>query len=83
VSAPALLSVFGEQWSLAAQSDLFAAFPVAPLDSGSASGFRESDPVLVVSVDRRGQASVVAFAAGLDRVQRLRQRTRWMPAPPA
>jgi len=78
-----LVSVFGEQWFLAAQSDWFAEFPEAPLDSESAFGFRESDPVLVVSKDRQGQASVAVFAAGLERVQCLRQRTQWMPEPPA
>jgi len=77
------VSVFGEQWFLVAQSDWFAEFPEAPLDSESASVFRESDPVLVALLDRQGQASVVVFAAGLERVQRLRQRTRWMPEPPA
>jgi len=82
VRALLLVSVFVEQF-LAAWSDLFAEFPEAPLDSGSAFGFRESDPDLVASSDRQGRASVAAFAAGLERVQRLRQRTRWMPEPPA
>ena len=82
VSAPQLVSVFVEQL-LAARLDLFAEFPEARLDSGSAFGFRESDPDLVASSDRQGRASVAAFAAGLERVQRLRQRTRWMPEPPA
>ena len=82
VSAPAPESVFVEQF-LAAWSDSFAEFPEARLDSGSAFGFRESDPCLVASLDRPGPASVAAFAAGLERVQRLRQRTRWMPEPPA
>jgi hypothetical protein len=87
VSVRALLLVFAfvEQF-LAAWSDLFAEFPEAPLDSESAFGFRESGPDLVASLDRQGRASVVAlpaFAAGLERVQRLRQRTRWMPEPPA
>ena len=48
VRALLLVSVFVEQF-LAAWSDLFAEFPEAPLDSGLAFGFRESDPVLVVS----------------------------------
>jgi len=74
--------VFVEQF-LAAWSDLFAEFPEALLDSESAFGFRESDPDLAVSLDRQGPASVAVFAAGLERVQRLRQRTRWMPEPPA
>jgi hypothetical protein len=84
VSALALLlvSVFVEQF-LAAWSDLFAEFPEAPLDSESAFGFRESGLVLVAELDRLGPASVAVFAAGLERVQRLRQRTRWMPEPPA
>ena len=85
VSAPRLVSVFVEQL-LAARPDLFAEFPVALPDSGSAFGFRGSDPDLVVSSDRLGLASVAALAAltaGLERVQRLRQRTRWMPEPPA
>ena len=84
VSVRALLpvSVFVEQF-LAAWSDLFAEFPEAPLDSESAFGFRESGPDLVASLGRQGPASVAVFAAGLERVQRLRQRTRWMPEPPA
>ena len=77
-----LVSVFVEQF-LAAWSDLFAEFPEAPLDSESAFGFRESGPDLVASLDRQGRASVVAFAAGLARVQRSRQRTQLMPEPPA
>ncbi len=77
-----LVFVFVEQFR-AAWSDLFAAFPEAPLDSESAFGFRESGPDLVASLDRQGRASVAVFAAGLERVQRLRQRTRWMPEPPA
>ena len=48
VRALLLVSVFVERF-LAAWSDLFAEFPEAPLDSESAFGFRESDPVLVVS----------------------------------
>jgi len=82
VRALLLVSVFVEQF-LAAWSDLFAEFPEAPLDSESAFGFRESGPDLVASLDRQGRASVAVFAAGLERVQRLRQRTRWMPEPPA
>ena len=82
VSEPQLVSVFVEQL-LAARRDLFAEFPEARLDSGSAFGFRESDPDPVAVSDRQGPESVVAFAAGLERVQRLRQRTRWMPEPPA
>jgi len=85
VRALLLVSVFVEQF-LAAWSDLFAEFPEALLDSESAFGFRESGPDLVASLDRQGRASVVAlpaFAAGLERVQRLRQLTRWMPEPPA
>jgi hypothetical protein len=74
VSEPQLVSVFVEQL-LAARRDLFAEFPEARLDSGSAFGFRESDPDLVVSSDRLGLASVAALCAGLERVQRLRQRT--------
>ena len=77
-----LVSVFVEQF-LAAWSDLFAEFPEALLDSESAFGFRESGPDLVASLDRQGRASVAVFAAGLERVQRLRQRTQWMPEPPA
>jgi len=82
VRALLLVSVFVEQF-LAAWSDLFAEFPEALLDSESAFGFRESGPDLVASLDRQGQASVAVFAAGLERVQRLRQRTQWMPEPPA
>jgi len=82
VRALLLVSLFVEQF-LAAWLDLFAEFPEAPLDSESAFGFRESGPDLVASLDRQGRASVAAFAAGLERVQRLRQRTRWMPEPPA
>jgi hypothetical protein len=82
VSVLQLESVFVEPFP-AVWSDLFAEFPEAPLDSASAFGFRESDPDLVVSLDRQGPASVAVFAAGLERVQRLRQRTRWMPEPPA
>jgi len=82
VSGPESVSVFVEQW-LAARSDLFAEFPVALPDSGSAVGYRESDPFLVAVLDRQGQASAAALTAGLERVQRLRQRTRWMPESPA
>ena len=81
-SAPVLVSVFVELF-LAAWLDLFAEFPEVPLDSESASACRESDPDLVASLDRQGPALVAVFAAGLERVQRLRQRTRWMPEPPA
>jgi hypothetical protein len=76
------VSVFVDQF-LAAWSDLFAEFPEAPLDSESAFEFREWGPDLVASLDRQGRASVAVFAAGLEQVQRLRQRTRWMPEPPA
>ena len=82
VSAPGLVSVVVEQF-LAAWLDLFAEFPVARLDSASASVCRESGPDLVAELDRQGRASVAAFAAGPERVQRLRQPTRWMPEPPA
>ena len=85
VSVLVLLSVFvvGELWFLAVRSDSLAEFPEALPDFGSAFVCRESDPVLVVLSDRQGQETVGAFAAGPGRVQRLRQRTRWMPEPPA
>ena len=85
VLALLLVFVFVEPF-LAEWSDLFAEFPEAPLDSESAFGFRESDPDPVASMDRQGRALVAAppvFAAGLERVQHLRRRTRWMPEPPA
>ena len=53
------------------------------MDSGSALLCRESDPVLVDEWDRQGRASVAASAAVFERVQRLLQRTRSMPEPPA
>ena len=64
-----------ESFPAARSADLFVAFPEAPLDFGTA-WCRESDPVLVDVSDRQGPASVAAFAAVFERVQRLLQRTR-------
>jgi len=79
-----LLPVFAdEQQFLAAGSDLFAAFPEAPMDSVPEWSFRESAPDPVVEWDRQAPALVAALTLVLARVPRLFQRTQRMPEPPA
>jgi hypothetical protein len=79
-----LLPVFGdEQQFLAAGSDLFAAFPEAPMDSVPAWSFRESAPDPVVALDRQVLALVAALMLVPARVPRLFQRTQRLPEPPA
>ena len=79
-----LLPVFGdEQQFLAAGSDLFAAFPEAPMDSVPVWSFRESAPDPGVGWDHQVLALVAALMLVLARVPRLFQRTQRMPEPPA
>jgi hypothetical protein len=79
-----LLPVFAdEQQCLAAASDLFAAFPEAPMDSGPAWWFRESAPDPVVWSDRQVPVLVAALTVVLVPVPRLFQRIQSMPEPPA